>query len=262
MTIQTLISTMFQDDHSLLTKMNIQTDAIVVNQCDKNEIEEFEFRGHRILWMSLNERGVGLSRNTALMRATADILLFADDDVIYENEYASKVIQEFEDNPGISLITFNLASLNPNRPEYIVNKKTRLTKINCLRYGAFRIAVRREIILHNTITFSLLFGGGAQYSAGEDNLFIIQCLKNKMRGLASEIMIGVVEQKCSTWFKEYNEKYYFDRGVLMYLLYGNLAYIFIRILNRRQRTNEHFDYKLKNKKSMDGIRHCKNIIRY
>ena len=34
------------------------------------------YNGHQILWMSLNERGIGLSRNTALMRATADIILF------------------------------------------------------------------------------------------------------------------------------------------------------------------------------------------
>ena len=37
--------------------------------------------------MSFTERGVGLSRNNALMRASADICLFADDDIIYENNY-------------------------------------------------------------------------------------------------------------------------------------------------------------------------------
>ena len=36
----------------------------------------------------LNERGIGLSRNTALMRATADIILFADEDVTYKDGYA------------------------------------------------------------------------------------------------------------------------------------------------------------------------------
>ena len=78
MRVQVLVATMHQTDYSLLEKMNIQTDAIVVNQCDENKIEEFEYNGHKIKWLSLKERGVGLSRNTALMRADADILLFAD----------------------------------------------------------------------------------------------------------------------------------------------------------------------------------------
>lgn len=76
MTLQVLVATMHQTDHSLLEKMNIQSDAIVVNQCNRNEVERFMYNGHQILWMSLNERGIGLSRNTALMRATADIILF------------------------------------------------------------------------------------------------------------------------------------------------------------------------------------------
>ena len=60
MTLQVLIATMHQTDHSLLEKMNIQSDAIAINQCDRDEIERFTYNGHNILWMSLNERGIGL----------------------------------------------------------------------------------------------------------------------------------------------------------------------------------------------------------
>ena len=76
MKLQVLVSTMHQTDYSLLEKMNIQSDAIVINQCDRDGIERFSFpfRGHDILWMSMNERGVGLSRNNALMRATGDMI--------------------------------------------------------------------------------------------------------------------------------------------------------------------------------------------
>ena len=66
MTLQVLVATMHQTDHSLLEKMNIQSDAIVVNQCNRNEVERFMYNGHQILWMSLNERGIGLSRNTLI----------------------------------------------------------------------------------------------------------------------------------------------------------------------------------------------------
>lgn len=96
MTIQVLIATMHQTDHSLLEKMSIQSDAIVINQCDRDEIERFTYNGHNILWMSLNERGIGLSRNTALMRATADIVLFADEDVRYLDGYPQMIMSDFK----------------------------------------------------------------------------------------------------------------------------------------------------------------------
>lgn len=51
MTLQVLVATMHQTDHSLLEKMNIQSDAIVVNQCNRNEVERFMYNGHQILWM-------------------------------------------------------------------------------------------------------------------------------------------------------------------------------------------------------------------
>ena len=44
MTLEVLVSTMYQKDYSLLDRMNIQTDAIVVNQCNENSIEEFEYK--------------------------------------------------------------------------------------------------------------------------------------------------------------------------------------------------------------------------
>lgn len=223
MTLQVLISTMHREDHSLLKEMNIQTDAIVVNQCDRNETEEFLYRGKNIKWYSSKDRGVGLSRNTALMHATADILLFADDDVIYEDGYAERVISAFKKYPRASLIVFNLHSLNPERPEAIIYQDYRLRWYNCLRYGGFRIAVRREAILQKNIFFSLLFGGGAIYQAGEDNLFITQCIQSGLVCMASAEKIGVVEQEESTWFRGYTEKYYKDRGALFSAMYGRFA---------------------------------------
>ena len=82
MKIQVLVAAVGQTDRSLPQKMNIQTDAIVANQCDENSVEQFEWNGHNVKYLNFVERGVGLNRNNALMRADADICLFADDDKI------------------------------------------------------------------------------------------------------------------------------------------------------------------------------------
>lgn len=224
MTIQVLVATMDQTDHSLLERMNIQTDVLVINQCDTDRVERFVFRGHSVLWISMKERGVGLSRNTALMRATGDILLFADDDVCYWDGYADSVKAFFEKHPHCDFAAFNLESQNQNRPEKLTLKDYHLRWYNSMKFGTFRLAIKKNSIRRAGVCFSLLFGGGAVYQSGEDTIFIQECLRKGLHGMASSLHIGTVLQEESTWFRGYDERYYSDRGVLMRQMFGIMSY--------------------------------------
>ena len=73
------------------------------------------------------------------------------------------------------------------------------------------------------MTFSLLFGGGAKYSAGEDSLFLKQFMDKGYKVYASPVTIGREREEDSTWFSGYHEKFFYDRGVLYRFLYGHLA---------------------------------------
>lgn len=216
MHLQALVSTMHQTDYSLLPRMNIQSDAIVVNQCDRNEFEELNYQGHTIRWLSFRERGVGLSRNNALMRATADICLLADDDVTYCDGYAELVLDTFRENPKADVIVFNVPSTHPRRKEYIIPRKTRVRFHNGLRYATFRIAIRTESIRKANIHFTLIFGGGTRYSGGggDDSLFLVDCLKQGLKIYAVPIEIGTVSHSESTWLDGNRDKYLHDKGAL------------------------------------------------
>lgn len=218
MDLQVLVSTMKQNDHSLLEKMNIQSDALIINQCDTNKYEEFLFRGHKIRFLSFAERGVGLSRNNALMRATSDICLLADDDVRYIDRYYEIILDAFKKNKGADVIVFNVPSTNNKREEYIIPKERRVRFYNCLRYGTFRIAVRKESIYKANIYFSLLYGGGAKYGSGEDSLFIMDCIKKGLKVYACPEKIGHVTHEESTWFQGYTDKFFLDKGALFFSL--------------------------------------------
>lgn len=218
MKLEVLVSAMHQKDHSLLKKMNIQSDAIVVNQCDRNEFEEFNYKGNLIRFLSLSERGVGLSRNNALMRSKGDICVFADDDVTYMENYKEVILKNFSDNPKADIILFNVESLNKDRPTCKIEKDHRVKLVNSLKYGAVNIAFRRESILSVNVSFSLLFGGGAKYSAGEDSLFICECLRKGLKIYASVDKIADVKQDDSTWFTGYSDKYFIDKGVFFKVL--------------------------------------------
>jgi len=214
MNVQVLVSAMHQTDHTLLEKMNIQTDAIIINQCDKNEFEEFQYKENSIRFLSFAERGVGLSRNNALMRATGDICLIADEDVTYVDNYEDIIAKSFIETSKADIIVFNVPSTNPKRPSYMIPKKSRVRWFNCLRYGAVRIAIRTEKIRETNVSFSLLFGGGAKYSAGEDCLFIADCIKKGLKVYANPAVIGYVSQEESSWFQGYTNKFFVDKGAL------------------------------------------------
>lgn len=225
MKLQVLVSTMNQTDHSLLKKMNIQYGAIIVNQCDRNEFEKFEYNGNKVHFLSFAERGVGLSRNNALMRSTANICLFADDDVTYVYNYKEIVIKAFNEKPEADVIIFNVPSSNNERLTYKITKHSRVRWYNCLRYGAVKIAVRTEKLKQANIYFSLLFGGGAKYSAGEDSLFIAECIRKGLKIYTNPMVIGYISQEDSSRFKGYTDKYFIDKGVFYYCLSKRWAWL-------------------------------------
>ena len=161
MKIQVLVAAMNQTDHSLIEKMNIKTDAIIGNQCSFNSIEEFKVGNQTIRYLNFAEKGVGLNRNNALMRADADICLFADDDMVYEDNYIETIEKAFRENPDADVIVFNLKEKILTRK--LIAKKTRVGYLNYLRYGTARIAVRLQSIKKHGIYFNQCFGGGTEH---------------------------------------------------------------------------------------------------
>lgn len=213
MKIQVLVAAMHQTDDSLVEKMNLKTDAIIGNQCDRNSVESFERDGKKITYLNFAERGVGLNRNNALMRADADVCLFADDDMIYCDDYPQVVAKAFEENPKADVIVFNL--IEKNKKRYVIEKKTKVKWHNYLRYGTARVAVRLRSVKDNAIYFNQCFGGGTEHCHGEDNLFLTACLKNKLKIVAVPYSIAeLTEERESTWECGYNEKYIVDQGFL------------------------------------------------
>lgn len=221
MKVQVLASVMNQSFEQIVSRMRLDSDAVVINQCDRLGSEEREYNGHFIRFYSFPERGIGRSRNEAILRADGDICLFSDEDIVYEQGYADAVCAEFARNPAADMILFNI-SVEENRRTYHITERRRVRWYNCGRYGAVSFAVKRGSLLASGVTFSLLFGGGARYSNGEDSLFLKEFLRKGYRVYTAPVVIGREESEGSSWFAGYNEKFFHDRGVLYRYLYGRL----------------------------------------
>ncbi len=221
MKVQVLASVMNQTFDTIVEQMQLDSDAVIINQCDRLDVEEKENKGHKLRFFSFPERGIGRSRNEAIIRADGDICLFSDEDIVYEPGYAEAINKEFERNPRADMILFNI-TIDEERRTYHISERKRVHWYNCGRYGAVSFAVRRESLLASGVTFSLLFGGGAKYSNGEDSLFLKEFMSKGYRVYTAPVTIGREDSGESTWFAGYNEKFFRDRGVLYHFLYGRL----------------------------------------
>ena len=241
MNVQLLISAMFAEPKELVNKMNVSSEAVLINQCDVNGFENFWVQDadgidREIKAYSFNERGVGLSRNNALLRADKEISLFSDDDIIYVDDYEKRIASEFEKHKEADVLLFNVEVCEERRT-YFNTDFHRVRWYNCGRYPAYAIAIRTDKMHSSNLTFSLLFGGGAKYSNGEDSLFLRDCLKAGLKMYATDVVIGRDEAGESTWFFGYNKKFFYDRGVLYHYLYGAMAKVWgLRFLLKNKAT--------------------------
>lgn len=222
MRVQVLASVMNQEMEQIVKRMHLDSDAVIINQCNHYDYQEMEWKGHRVRFLSCAEKGVGRSRNNAILRADGDICLFADQDIVYENGYAERIAEEFARQPKADMILFNI-EIDEERRTYYNTARKRVRWYNCGRYGAVSFAIRLSSLQESRVTFSLLYGGGAKYSNGEDSLFLQEFLKKGYCVMTAPVLIGREEAKGSSWFQGYDQKFFHDRGVLYHDLYGRLA---------------------------------------
>lgn len=213
MRFEVLVSTMHQieGDYSLLKKMNIQTDAVVINQCDRNGKEEIEFNGKKITWINTNDRGLSKSRNMAIANSTADICLIADDDEIFLNGFEDIILKSFENNPDFDLIRFKVHGIEKEFKKY-QKKACRINMRLSLKISSVEVAFRRKKINEMRLRFDELIGAGTEFFMGEENVFLIDFLRKKGRAWYFPIDIAELHIGNSSWFTGFNEKYYLARG--------------------------------------------------
>ena len=246
-TVDTLITTVgLTDAVSLISKMNVQGNYIIGNQCDYNSVEKC---GHGVV-VSTDMRGVGLNRNCIIERSTADICVLADDDMIFCEGYVSIVQSCFEKYADADVIIFNF--LKESEGRRVTKKAKKISFLNYMNYGAARIAFRRKSLMYRGIWFNTMFGGGTPHQSGEDSLFINSCFRAGLKVVAvPEALALLSEERESTWFKGYNEKYFFDKGVFLGIAHPSIGKLLAGYLIFR-----HKEYVEQSGLSKKNIYHC------
>lgn len=261
--LEIIVTTMYSSDRNIYDKMNISTDLIIANQGNETLYASWDNNNNNVKLISTQTRGVGNNRNIGFAHATANIILFADDDQVFLSSYKNDIIDEFNKYPKADAIIFNVTHDGKQSNKFF--KKTKKIHFNDVRHlGVWGLAIKRNFLEYNNLFFSTLFGGGAKYSCGEDTLFFKHIFKAKGYVLCSnKVICNIVNNRESTWFKGYNEKYFYDKGVLYALLFGYLARL-ITIYNifKYRKNYLHFGIKKAIMLSFLGIKYSKTGLSF
>lgn len=211
---EVLLSAMYLKGYEYINTLNIISDCIIVNQCDRNCVEEIINTGRKIKFISTTERGLSRSRNMAIANSEADICILCDNDVEYVESYNNIIINSFECNPEADIIVFFIKRNDMSQPYFPTNRF--LNYITSCKVFSPEIAFRRKRILEKNIKFKIEFGAGSKYSMGEENMFLYDCLRAGLKIKYVPVMIAKLRKEQSTWFKGFTDKFFIDRGATFY----------------------------------------------
>lgn len=234
MVFQVLISTLSKGPDQF---RSFSFPVLVISQGGKgkDQIDQcFSFFGYE-------ETGLSKSRNRALEKSEADIVLLADDDVQFVDHLEAKVIRAFEEFPDADVITFRVQT--PEGLSYknsYQEKEFQHTRSSIFKVSSVEIAVRASKIKASNIQFDERFGLGTQFKSGEEVIFLNDCLNAglKLMYVPEVLVIHPLESSG----KILDGSYFRSKGAIVKRLYGftpllGLGLLFIlKQLFKKQKT--------------------------
>ena len=207
--IEALIATTNKQSIDFVDTMNIGFSSITANQHTDFKVEQKE----NAVMVTTPSKGVGINRNLGLSLSDAEYVFIVDDDMIFYDN-ASEILNDAINNlPDADVIIFNFDYVKDGaKVRSRIECGKRLSLLNCLQYGICCALIKSSKIQQKNICFTTLFGGGCTYSCGEDSLFYLDCIRNKLKVYTYSVSVGMNQYRESTWFKGYNEKFFYDKG--------------------------------------------------
>jgi len=253
---QVLLSVMDKDDElHYVDMLNIKSDVLIINQCGCRNNFQTSGRYGKIYVRESDERGLSKSRNEALMYARSDTVIFCDNDVRYEDDAFKRIDAAFERNPKAAVLVFFIE--RPERKKPVYSSETVMDKVHMMKIFSPEIAVRKSLL--GDLRLNEEFGAGAKYSMGEENIFLFEA---KRRGLEIKYIpekIATLLPVESSWFKGYDEEFFFNRGAGYYAMdpkyWYPLAWQFL--IRKRRLYSKDISMGAAYKSMLDGMREYK-----
>jgi glycosyltransferase involved in cell wall biosynthesis len=163
--------------------------------------ESYVFDTPQAKLVELKSRGVAKSRNAALKYASGKYLIFGDDDITFDENGISTLIEYFESHPECSIILAQTSDEAGNLRKNYPTKSHKLTKYNSAKAATYEMMVRVDAIRSAEVSFDEDFGAGAENFLGDEYIFIADALDKGLKGefIPVRVAIHPKESSGSAW---------------------------------------------------------------
>jgi len=226
----------------LASFLHIESEAIFLNQCGKDSHDRFEMNGNEIEVISTSKRGVSMARNLLIENAKCDVGLFIDDDCVLSPGYVPSIVAAYNKFPAAEAIRFNTIRnyWNPVKAHADQERKARFRDLSS--FGVWGLTFRPNVLLAKGLLFNEHLAAPNYLYNGEDSIFLFDLVKKLDHVyLATFDICEVKETKKSTWFENFDKRYFVTKGYVYTHLYGWKW----RLAILRMFMKYHKDYKLK-----------------
>ena len=231
MTFQVLISCMHEKDNSIVLRSNVQSDCLVINQCDINSVDDYTFLNDanhecHVKYINTTERGLSKSRNLAIRNAWADICLICDDDEKLSFGYENAIVKAYEQQNKADVIAFKITGDKYTR-EY-PSEKMKLSFFELLRSSSQQITFKRQSVVKKSLLFDEKMGSGTGNGGGEETKFLIECKRRGLGLFYNPFCVASICKGDSQWFHGYTDKFFQNQGWVDRRILGSfLGFVYI-----------------------------------
>ncbi|MCB0461780.1 MAG: glycosyltransferase family A protein [Flavobacteriaceae bacterium] len=222
--LEILLSTIQQNSLSFLSEMfpyNKISDIniVVINQTEKANLLVSDYNHVKVF--NSFEKGLSNSRNLAIEKASGEICLLADDDVVYAEGFEDIILSAFQKNKDADIITFQMM----DDEGHLFRDYQNITKHNettVYTVNSVVIAFKLKSV-KDKVNFNTNFGLGAQFEVADEYVFLRDALKAGLT-IYFEPQVILKHSKFSSGQDVASDRLIYGRSALYYKYYGLRAY--------------------------------------
>ncbi|MBK0368752.1 glycosyltransferase family 2 protein [Flavobacterium agrisoli] len=197
---------------------------LIINQTDDEYLLTSEFPTVRVI--NSNEIGLSKSRNLGLKNVTGKIILIADDDVVFFENFQENIIIEYNQNQDFSAICFQTITKKGHLYSKYPKERKKLNSKELRKVLSIELTFKIEDVKKENCLFNEFFGLGGKFQDSETFFFLKRMVHNGCKVIFIPLPI-VIHEAFSSSDDASSDRVIYARMAGYCKSHGIFAYFFL-----------------------------------
>lgn len=197
---------------------------LVINQTQENKILASDYPSVRVI--NSFEKGLSRSRNSGIQSAIGKIILIADDDVVFIENFQKIIIKAYNENQNATVICFQTITQKGDSYSNYLKKKKKLNNRKIRKVLSIEVTGKVEDLRKNNCFFNEFFGLGSTFQDSE-TFFFLRSIRYKRLKVLFQPSVIVKHESFSSSDDACSDRVIYARMAGFYKTYGIVAYLLL-----------------------------------